>query len=266
MQVKINGTSIYCNEGGNPAGPSVIFIHGFPFSSAIWKSQLDAIGHDYHAVAYDFRGMGESGLADGQYTIETHVDDLIALLDFLEIDKAVVVGLSMGGYIALRALERNPERFCALALCDTQSKADDNAGKLKRAAGAKAVKQDGATAFAAGFVEAVFTPASIQNKVPAVDFIKDIIGANDPRGIAGNLIAMAGRTDTTESLADIAVPTLILVGEEDKLTTPDAARDMHNRIKGSELHLIPNAAHMSNLENPEEFNARLLEFLGKIQD
>ncbi|MCA1796762.1 MAG: alpha/beta hydrolase [Geobacteraceae bacterium] len=265
MQAKINGTNIHYVEGGNPAAPSVIFIHGFPFSSDIWKSQLKALGHNYHAVAYDFRGMGESALGDGQYTIEEHVDDLIAMLDFLEIDKAILVGLSMGGYIALRALERYPERFSALALCDTQSKADDNAGKLKRAAGAKAVKKDGAAAFAAGFVEAVFTPASIKNKVPAVDFIKDIISASDPLAIAGNLIAMAARTDTTEFLADIAVPTLVLVGEEDKLIPPAVARDMHTRIKGSELHLIPDAAHMSNLENPDEFNARLLEFLATVK-
>lgn len=266
MQAKINDSKIYYVEGGNPAAASVIFIHGFPFSSEIWKSQLEALGHDYHAVAYDFRGLGKSAVGDGQYTLEGHVDDLIALLDFLEIDKAVVVGLSMGGYIALRALERNPERFLGVALCDTQSKADDNAGKLKRAAGAKAVKKDGAAAFAQGFVGAVFTPASIENKVPEVDFIRDIISANDPVAIAGNLIAMAARTDTTESLADIAVPTLILVGEEDKLTPPDAARDMHTRIEGSQLHLVPRAAHLSNLENPEFFNARLLEFLATIKE
>jgi pimeloyl-ACP methyl ester carboxylesterase len=265
MQAKINDTNIYYVEGGNPAAASVIFIHGFPFSSETWKGQLEALGHDYHAVAYDFRGLGKSAIGDGQYTLEGHVDDLIALLDFLEIDKAFVVGLSMGGYIALRALERNPERFLGVALCDTQSKADDNAGKLKRTAGAKAVKKDGAAAFAEGFVGAVFTPASIQNKLPEVDFIKGIISANDPVAIAGNLIAMAGRTDTTESLTDIAVPTLILVGEEDKLTTPDAARDMHACIKGSELHLIPEAAHMSNLENPAVFNAHLLDFLSKIK-
>lgn len=264
MQAKINGTNIYYVEGGNPAAISVIFIHGFPFSHAIWQSQLEALGHDYHAVAYDFRGLGKSDLGDGQYTVEGHVDDLLALLDFLEIDKAVIVGLSMGGYIALRALERNPERFLGVALCDTQSKADDNAGKIKRAAGAKAVKQDGAAPLAESFVEAVFTPASIQNEVPEVDFIKDIISANDPVAIAGNFIAMAARTDTTESLAAIAVPTLILVGEEDTLTTPAAARDMHTRIKGSQLHVVPHAAHMSNLENPEFFNARLLEFLSTI--
>jgi pimeloyl-ACP methyl ester carboxylesterase len=265
MQAKINGTSIYYVEGGDPAAPSVVFIHGFPFSSRMWESQLEALGHSFHAVAYDFRGFGKSAVGDGQYTIEGHVDDLIALLDFLEIDKAIVVGLSMGGYIALRALERNPERFLGVALCDTQSKADDNAGKLKRAAGAKAVKQEGAAAFAEGFVEAVFTPASIENNAPAVGFIKDIISANDPVAIAGNLIAMAGRTDTTESLADIKVPALILVGEEDKLTTPDAAGDMHSRIKGSQLHLVPKAAHLSNLENPEFFNARLLEFLKQFK-
>ncbi|MDY0212606.1 MAG: alpha/beta hydrolase [Desulfuromonadaceae bacterium] len=264
MQVKINGSKIYYTEGGNPAAASVVFIHGFPFSSAIWKDQLKALGNNYHSVAYDFRGMGNSALGDGQYTLEGHVDDLIAMLDYLEIEQAIVVGLSMGGYIALRALERNPERFLGVVLCDTQSKADDNTAKLKRAAGAKAVKQDGAAAFAEGFVGAVFTQTSLESNVPAVGFIKDLISATNPLAIAGNLIAMAGRTDTTDSLQNISIPTLILVGEEDNLTTPDTARAMHAQIKGSELHLIPQAAHMSHLENPEVFNARLLEFLQKI--
>lgn len=264
MQAKINGTKIYYTEGGNPAATSVVFIHGFPFSSAIWTDQLKMLDRDFHHVAYDFRGLGNSDLGDGQYTLEGHVDDLIAMLDYLEIDQVIVVGLSMGGYIALRALERNPERFLGVVLCDTQSKADDNVAKIKRAAGAKAVKQDGAAAFAEGFVGAVFTKTSIQDDVPAVGLIKDLISANDPRAIAGNLIAMAGRTDTTESLRNISIPTLILVGEEDALTTPETARFMHEQIRGSELQVVPGAAHMSNLENPEFFNARLLEFLEKI--
>lgn len=265
MQASINGTNIFYVEGGNPAAASVVFIHGFPFSSAIWEQQLEALGQDFHAVAYDFRGMGNSDVGDGQYTLEGHVDDLIAMLDFLEIDQAVVVGLSMGGYIALRALERNPERFLGVALCDTRSEADDNAGKIKRALAAKGVKENGAEMFAADFVQAVFSADSLNNDISAVGFIKDLIGGTDPKAIAGNLIAMAGRTDTSAALRNIAVPTLILVGEEDKLTPPEAARSMHEQIKDSELRVIPQAAHMSNLENPECFNASLLEFLRRFK-
>nr|WP_320050805.1 alpha/beta hydrolase [uncultured Desulfuromonas sp.] len=261
MQAFINGVNLYYSESGDPAKPSVIFIHGFPFNHAIWAEQIKALGNEYHTIAYDFRGMGGSEVGDGQYTLEGHVDDLIALLDFLQIDQAVVVGLSMGGYIALRALERSPQRFLGVVLCDTRSEEDDNAGRIKRANAAKSVKENGSAAFADGFLLAVFSEDSINNNLPAVDLIRQIISQNAPLAIAGNLIAMAARTDTTASLQNIAVPTLILVGAEDKLTTPDDARHMQSRINGAELHVVPKAAHLSNLENPEFFNERLLAFL-----
>lgn len=264
MQVNINGAAIHVTDAGTPERMPVLFVHGFPFSGAMWEPQMEAAGRFYRTVSYDIRGLGRSGIGDGQYTIEGHVDDLIGLLDHLDIDKTVLAGLSMGGYIALRALERNPERFLAAVLCDTRSEGDDNAGKLKRAAAAAAVKQSGAGAFADSFVPAVFAPESFQTKPQAVQLIRDIIAATSPLAIAGHLIAMAGRTDTTASLASIGIPTLIMVGEKDAVTPPACAQAMHERIPGSELHLVPGAAHMSNLENPEFFNARLLDFMEGI--
>ncbi|MEK6813178.1 MAG: alpha/beta fold hydrolase [Nitrospirota bacterium] len=264
MEATINGGIIYFVETGERGRLPVLFVHGFPFSSAMWDSQMEAVGRRCRAIACDIRGLGRSEVGDGQYTIEGHVDDLIGLLDRLEIDKTVVVGLSMGGYIALRTLERNPERFLAAVLCDTRAEADDNAGKLKRANGAASVKRHGAAAFAESFLPAVFAPESLRTKPEAVKLIKSIIAATPPLAIAGHLIAMAGRTDTTASLAAIGVPTLIMVGENDTLTPPALARAMHERIPGSKLYLVPGAGHMSNLENPEFFNSRLLEFLEGI--
>lgn len=264
MRVQINGAALHITDSGNPTGVPVLFVHGFPFSSAMWDAQLEAASRRYRTIAYDIRGMGNSEVGDGQYTIEGHVDDLLGVLDHLGIAKAVVVGLSMGGYIALRALERNPERFLAAVLCDTRSEADDNAGRVKRAAGAASVKRDGAAAFAESFVPAVFAPESLRTKPEAVKLIREIISTTSPLSIAGHLIAMAARTDTTDSLASIAVPTLIMVGEKDAVTPPAAARALHERMPKSELHIVPGAAHMSNLENPEFFNARLMEFLEQV--
>jgi pimeloyl-ACP methyl ester carboxylesterase len=167
----------------------------------------------------------------------------------------------MGGYIALRALERNPERFCGAVLCDTRSEADDDAGKIKRAAGAVAVKRDGAEVFAASFVRNVFAPASFHSRPEAVRRIQHIISLTSPVAIAGHLIAMAGRTDTTASLSSMAVPALIMVGEHDTVTPPERAQAMHERMAGSTLRVVPGAGHLSNLENPAFFNAQLLEFL-----
>jgi len=264
METTINGTTIYYQDSGNTGGTPVVFVHGFPFSSAMWSEQLAAVGSQFRTIAYDLRGLGRSALADGQYTIEGHVDDLVALLDQLHIEQAIIVGFSMGGYITLRAMERHPERFLAVALCDTRCEADDNAGKIKRANAAATVKQDGAAAFASNFIPAVFCPASIDNNSAAVSMIREIITATAPLAIAGNLIAMAARTDTSASLPDVAVPTLIMTGELDTITPPQAARFMHERITGAELQLIPDAGHMSNLENPQMFNRHLLTFLQRV--
>jgi pimeloyl-ACP methyl ester carboxylesterase len=264
MRATINGASIFYDDQGHREGLPVIFVHGFPFSRAMWNGQVDATGTFCRVVTYDVRGLGESEVGDGQYTIEGHVDDLIGLLDHLGIGKTAIVGLSMGGYITLRAIERNPERFVAAILCDTRSEADGNDTKIKRALGIKSVKQGGSRLFADTFVKGVFAEESFERNPEAVRFIHGIIERTSPLSIAGTLLALASRTDTTEALSRIAVPTLILVGEHDVTTPPSASRAMHERIRHSELYIIPGAAHMSNLENPAVFNEKVVGFLQRI--
>ena len=265
MRAFLNGGNIYYTESGSPRGTPVIFLHGFPFSHAMWQPQVDVVAAaGFRAIAYDIRGHGLSDVGDGQFTIEGHVDDLIALLDHLKISTTIIVGLSMGGYIALRALERAPKRFIAAALCDTRSEADPNEGRIKRANSMAAVKRTGSAAFADEFVKAVFAEETFSKNPAAIGMIRDIIAHTPPLSIAGTLLALAARTDTTASLPSIGVPTLILVGEHDATTPPAASRSMHEKIRGSELHLIPGAAHMSNLENSAVFNEKLLTFLRRV--
>lgn len=265
MIATINAVPINYTEAGSRNAMPVLFVHGFPFSHEMWKPQMEVVGNTYRAIAYDVRGHGLSYVGDGQYTIEGHVDDLIGLLDYLGISKTVIVGLSMGGYITLRALERNPGRFRAAVLCDTRSEGDTNEAKLKRAAGVAGVKKDGSRKFAEGFVQAVFAPETLTARPEAVETIRTIISHTPPLSIAGTLLALAGRTDTTASLASISIPTMVLVGEHDAITPPSAARTLHQNIRGSEMHVVPHAAHMSNLENPEFFNEKLLSFLKRCQ-
>lgn len=264
MKVKLNGITMNYTERGLPQGLPVVFIHGFPFSHSMWEPQMKALPNNIRAVTYDVRGHGESDVADGIYTIELFVDDLIALLDHLSIERAVLCGLSMGGYVALRAFERHAERFKALILCNTRTEADTNEGKVRRSASIRTVKTEGVAAFADGFVKAVFAEKTFQTNSSAVEMIRTMIKRNSPLGICGTLIALAARTDTTAVLPSIRIPTLILVGAEDKLTPPSASESMRDRIAKSEMHVIPNAAHMSNLENPEEFNAHLIHFLKRM--
>lgn len=262
--IQLNQADFLLVEQGDQRALPVVFLHGFPFSHAMWQSQLAAVGRDFRAIAYDLRGHGESSIGDGQYTIEGHVDDLLALLDHLAIERAVVVGLSMGGYIALRALERNPERFRGVVLCDTQSVADSAAGRTARAAAGRQVLASGSAAFADEFLPKVFATASFARVPETVAMIRDTIARTPPLAIAGTLLAIAGRTDTTASLARIAVPALILVGEHDALTPPAAARAMHERIPGSVLAVIPDAAHLAPLENPDVVNTHLRDFLHQM--
>ncbi len=264
MKVVVNGLTISYEVAGPTEKTPIVFIHGFPFSHAMWRPQVEAVSPDFQTVAYDVRGHGESDVGDGQYLIETFVDDLFALLDHLLLSRSIICGLSMGGYIALRAIERDPGRFAGLVLADTRSQADTNEGKIKRAASIRTIRSEGVETFADGFLKIVFAPDSFSSKPETVEFIRGIILGTSPVGIVGTLIALAARTDTTPTLSNIKVPTLILVGEHDVLAPPAAAQAMKENIPQSELVVIPGAAHMSNLENHEAFNQALRKFLSKF--
>ena len=264
MNAFINGLEVWFEHQGRPDAPPLVLIHGFPFSHEMWRPQTGVFSERFWVIDYDLRGLGRSSAGDGQYPFEFFVDDLISLLDHMKIRKASLCGLSMGGYIALRAVERNPERVTALILADTQARADSNETKLKRAASVRAIKANGVKTFAEGFLKTVFTPDSLIAKTESTLAIQRIIESNSSTGVVGALIAMATRTDTVSSLSAIQVPTLILVGEQDTLTPVSTSQEMHERIRGSELRIIKNAAHLSNMENANEFNKQSLDFLSKV--
>lgn len=260
---KVNGIA-FCDEGVRDGVPMVL-IHGFPFNRRMWAGQIGPLSKICRVISYDVRGHGESESAAGYDNLESFVDDLIGLLDHLKISRAGVCGLSMGGYIALRAVERHPDRFCALILCDTKSSADSDEAKEKRAAAALAVKKNGVPAFADEFVKAVLAETTLKTKPEFVESVKGMIRGNSAAGISGTLTALAGRTDTTTALSRMSLPALILVGEEDKLTPPSDAQAMMKVLPNAKMHLIPGAAHLSNLENPEVFNKKLLTFISGLQ-
>ena len=265
MRAFLNGINLHYALSGESTAPPVLFVHGFPFSLEMWRGQIDAVAAaGFRAVAYDVRGHGMSDVGDGQYTIESHVDDLFALLDHLKIPKAAIVGLSMGGYITLRAFEREPVRFVAAVLCDTRSEPDTDEGRVKRAASVRAVKKNGSAAFAAEYVKMMFAQETISTNPSAVESIRQVIARTPPLSIAGTLIALAARTDTTASLGRISVPTLVLVGERDTVTPPPSSESMKSKIPGAELHIVPGAAHLSNLDNPAYFNEKLLTFPKRV--
>ena len=248
-------------QKGSEKKQSIVFIHGFPFDHKMWDLQIDRFKENYNCFTYDIRGLGKSPAGDGQFTIENFVDDLFGLIEEFKLIHPVLCGLSMGGYIALRAIERDEEKFKALILCDTKSEADNNAGKINRANAIKEINNSGAEKFAENFVQKCFAERFINNNKKEYEEVVSRAKASVPAGLKGCLLAMAARTDTTGYLPQIKIPVLVLCGEEDKLTTPSVMKAMADKINGSEFHIVPGAGHVTPVESSEFFNTKVEKFL-----
>ena len=259
--MRVRGLDLFLRDSGPEAGPPVVLLHGFPFDHTLWDPQAARLAPEFRVVAYDARAHGLSGGAGAPFAFEDFVDDLLGVLDALRIDRAILVGLSMGGYVALRFAEREPARVRALVLSDTKSAADGDEARLARAAGVRKVRDSGVAAFADGFLPKALAKRTIEGRPGVVSKVRGMILGCSAAGIAGTLVAMAGRTDTTASLGRIRVPALVLVGAEDALTPPADARALAAAIPGATLVEIPGAAHLPNLEEPEAVGAALLPFL-----
>lgn len=259
--IQVNGVQVSYLDEGTTTGFPLIFVHGFPFNKWMWEKQLHAIKGNYRLIAYDVRGHGETEAGTPTLSVSQFADDLISLMDELHIEKAIVVGLSMGGYIALNAIKKNQDRFAGLVLCDTQCGADTAEGKEKRRKTIEFIKRNGLTVYAQESLKNLFAPASLVKKMNEVLLIEDTILKGKAENICLTLQALADRKETCASLKKIKIPVAIFVGREDTVTSPETAEKMHTSIKGSTLHIIEEAGHLSNLENPEMFNVALLEFL-----
>lgn len=264
IETTINGLKVSYNDMGPEHGPAIIFIHGFPLDKSMWDGQMTALAGAYRVIAYDVRGHGGSEPGVGDFSIALFEYDLLCLMETLGINRATLCGLSMGGYIALHAVAHHPERFDALILCDTQCIADTREVKDRRIKSMDAILEDGVEAYAEESIGRLFAASSLTTKADAVAAVKAVIAANSSESLCNTLFAIAERRETCSTLLEIGMPSLILVGAEDSITPPDAAALMHLKIRGSLLAQIPDAGHLSNLENPEEFNSHLLSFLERF--
>jgi pimeloyl-ACP methyl ester carboxylesterase len=262
MKEIINGLAVFLE--GNSKNKSIVFLHGFPYDHTMWEAQIDELSEKYFCITYDIRGLGESPVGDGQHTMEYFVDDLETIIDQLKLDKPILCGLSMGGYISLRALERFENKFSAVILCDTRSEADNNEGKLKRAGSIKRINTEGLAPFTKDFITSCYGDNYKKNNKD--EFEKRIAksSAFDPIGVKGSLLAMIGRNDTTEYLNKIKIPSLIICGEFDAHTPPAVMKPLVEKITSSEFVVIKNSGHMSPIENPEEVNEAITNFLKNI--
>jgi len=264
LLVELNKFTLSYNDMGEGSVP-VLFLHGFPFDKSMWKGQMDFLKSSYRVIAVDIRGFGKSTDENNPLSIELFAEDLILFMDKLHIDKAIICGLSMGGFIALNAVGRFPQRFEALILCDTQCIADSVEGKEKRYAAIDQINQDGVDGFNERFIKSVFHPHSLTNKVELVDGLRKIVFANSKEIITAGLTALAERSETCSTLDAMYIPTLIICGREDEVTPLAQSEFMHRNIKGASLKVIDNAGHVSNLEQPNEFNRHLQDFLNSLK-
>jgi 3-oxoadipate enol-lactonase len=239
----------------------LLLLHAFPLGLAMWDEQARGLAEGRQVVRFDARGFGGSPPGDALLTMERIADDAVGVLDRLGVPSAVVAGLSMGGYAALALARRHPDRIRALVLADTRAGADSPEAKATRAAQAERVRREGARAIADAVLPKLLGATSHRERPDLVARVRSLIEANPPRGIADALAGLAARADSTPALREIRVPTLVVVGDEDTITPIADAEALQRGIPGSRLAIVPRAGHLSNMENPAEFNRHVGSFL-----
>ena len=246
------------------AGLPVVFIHAFPLNLTMWDEQVAALQTHCRAITLDLRGFGRSDVPPGPCTMDQMAADVRGLMAALEIDRAVLVGLSMGGYISLALYRNYPDAVGALVLADTRASADTHAARDLRFMSAEKAERYGVSAIADDMIELLLGRTSLEKRPSIVERVRKMIEANSPQGIAAAQRGMAERRDSTYILAGIDFPTQIIVGDEDTLTPVSEAETLLAGIRGARLNVIEGAGHLSNLEQPEKFNSVLIDFINSL--
>ena len=257
--VRIDNIQLAYTDTG--AGRPLVFIHGYPFNRSLWTEQIPALSNSYRIIAPDLRGFGDSDASQDPSTMNRLAADVALLMDHLEIPRATICGLSMGGYVALAFYKQFHSRVRALVLADTRAQADSDEAKQTRAQQAEKALSEGMAGIADAMLPKLLTPETVSKRPEIVKFVRDMMLKSKPEGAAAALRGMAEREDQTELLPKISVPTLIVVGAEDAITPVADSEKMHHAIAGSRLVVLDHAGHVSNVERPQQFNDALLHFL-----
>lgn len=248
----------YLDAGPAKARQAVLLLHAFPLHSGMWARQIAALSPRHRVVAPDYRGLGRTPPSPGPSTMPVVAGDVRALLARLGVERAVVVGLSMGGYVALELFRQEPGLFRGLALCDTRATADTEEGRANRESFARNALQHGL-----GWVAEEMIPKLLRENPGAaeVDEVRDLVDGGTPEGVAAAQRGMAARPDSTATLAAIRCPAIVVVGEGDRMIPVADAEKLAAGIAGARLVRIPNAGHLPNIEAPEAFDRALLAFV-----
>jgi len=260
MKVRVRGIELGYDDLGS--GPAVVLLHGYPFNRSMWHEQVAALKQTHRVITPDLRGHGESDVTSSPATMKDMALDVAALLELLNISRATVAGLSMGGYVALAFYRLFQLRVRSLILADTRAQADTDEGKQNRAAQREQALEHGMEGIANSLLPKLLAPETVARRPEVVKQVREMMVKTVPQGAAAALHGMAQRQDQTSFLYRIISPTLIVVGREDSITPVADAELMHREIGGSRLEIIENAAHVSCLDQADEFNRIVIKFLG----
>ncbi len=246
--------------------PAIVLLHAFPLSSAMWAPQLPRLSAEHRVIAPDLKGFGETDAPNylGAYTMDGYVSELVGLLEALDLDRVVLVGLSLGGYIAFHLLRSRPDLVSALVLADTKPGADTEEVFKRRNDQQGLAARGSVGTLVKSLLPTLVGTTTLVGRPDLVELLRQMMMATVQGGYRGALEAMKYRVDSSDLLADIKVPTLVLVGAEDGVSPPDSVREWQEQIPGSSLVVLPHAGHLSNLEAPDAFSTAVVEFLATL--
>ena len=258
--VPVRGIGVSYTERG--AGCPVLFIHGHPFDKSMWEPQVRALaGRGYRTLVPDLRGYGRTTVVPGVTSMDSFARDLAALLDHVKIDVVNVVGLSMGGQIALEMYRLFPDRVDSLTLAATNPMPETEQGKLSRKRMAARLREEGMRGYADEMLVGMMTADNVRDLPAVADHVRAMMYAAPPEGAAAAQLGRAERPDHTVLLPRISAPTLLVVGQHDGFTPPEGAELMHVQVPDSAVEIVEGAGHLPNLERPDRFNEVLRRFL-----
>lgn len=246
-------------------GSPVVLLHAFPLHAGMWQPQLETVPHGWTLIAPDLRGFGQSR-GPAARSVDDHAADVLALLRHLNIEQAVIGGLSMGGYITMALTRTAPQRCRAVLFADTRAEADTPEIRANREKSQAAAREQGTIGVWSSMEPKAVGPDARANNPEVVARLREIALSNEPQAVIDCLEALKTRPDSRPGLRDVTAPAIVIVGEDDDLTPPAVNEAIQRELRDARLVLIPRAGHMSNMEQPEAFNHALWTFVTGLRD
>ncbi|WUI01016.1 alpha/beta hydrolase [Spirillospora sp. NBC_00431] len=254
---------LYARDVGS--GTPLVLLHAFPLSSAMWLAQREGLASRFRVITPDLRGFGGSELGDDDPSVDAMADDVARMLRNLGVRRAVVGGLSMGGYVAMALCRRHPGLVLGLVLAATRAAADSGPVRENRLRQAGLLDgEGGARILVDEVLPALVGPTTYRQRALVYGRVRGLVQATPPKAAAWAQRAMAGRPESFDTLRDLRVPVLIMIGDEDGLATEDEARAMADAAPNAELLVIPRAGHLCAVEQPDLFNQAVAEFAAAL--